>query len=181
MLNFKSQVTQKVLDYYFINQNKAHHINELAKLLDIDPGNLFRKLKELEILGVLSSVSRGNQKVFTLNKKFPLLNEYQKIYENTWGLPVVLKKELQKIIGLQEAYIFGSYVKGNFQEHSDIDLLLVGDYDHGAIFKVTSPLEKKLGREINVIDFSSAEFAAKKKTKDEFVTQVLKGKIIKLV
>lgn len=181
MLKLKSQIAQRVLGYYFTNPDKTHYINELAKILDLDPGNLFRKLKELEGDGLLASSSRGNQKLFSLNKKFPLLSEYRKIYETNWGLPATLKKDFENITGLQEAYIFGSYARGKMQEHSDIDVLLVGNHDHGAVFKITSSLEEKLGREINVVDYSPEEFAKKKKLKDDFILQVLKDKLIRVV
>jgi predicted transcriptional regulator with HTH domain len=48
MLGFRSKITIKVLNYYFLNPQKSHYANELARLLDVYPANLFRKLKELE-------------------------------------------------------------------------------------------------------------------------------------
>lgn len=181
MLNFKSKVTVKILGYYFINPDRRHYINELAKIIAVDPGNLFRKLKELEAEGLLLSETVGNQNFFYLNKKWPLLKEYKNIFQLKFGLPEILKEKLKKVEGLKEAYIFGSYVKGNFQESSDVDILLVGEHDHGAIFKIINPLEKMLGREINVIDYSIKEFKEKQKKNDDFITQVLNGKIIKLI
>lgn len=181
MLNLKSKITIKILAYYFMNNKKSHYINELAKIIDVDPGNLFRKLKELEGDGLLISESRGNQKYFELNHKYPFLAEYKKLYESTYGFPETLKAKIKKLAGLNEAYIFGSFAKGNFTEQSDIDLLLVGDHKHGDVFDIIHPLEKTLGREINVIDFSVKEFIEKKKNNDDFIAEVLNGKIIKLI
>lgn len=181
MVNFKSQITIKILGYYFLNPDRRHYINELSKILVVDPGNLFRKLRELEKEGLLSSDVVGNQKYFSLNKKWPLLEEYKSIFKLKFGLPELLKEKLKKVEGLKAAYIFGSYVKGNFEDESDIDVLLVGDHDHSAVFRVISPLEKMLGREINVIDYSTKEFTAKQKNNSEFVSQVLNDQVIKLI
>ena len=41
MLNFKSKITIEILSYYFINPDRKHYINELAKIINADPGNLF--------------------------------------------------------------------------------------------------------------------------------------------
>jgi len=181
MLNFKSKVTIKILGYYFINPNRKHYINELAKIIAVDPGNLFRKLRELEDEGLLLSETVGNQRFFYLNVKWPLLKEYKNIFQLKFGLPEMLKEKLKKVEGLKEAYIFGSYAKGNFEESSDIDVLLVGDNDHGEVFRIFNPIEKMLGREINVVDYSVKEFAEKLKNGDDFITQVLSGKVIKLI
>ncbi len=167
--------------YYFINTERKHYINELAKIIDVDPGNLFRKLKELEAEGLLLSEMIGNQNFFYLNKKWPLLKEYKNIFQLKFGLPEMLKEKLKTLQGLKKAYIFGSYAKGNFQENSDIDILLVGSYEHGAIFKIINPLEKILGREINVVDYSLKEFIKKQKAGDDFISQVLDDKVIKLI
>jgi len=181
MLNLKSKVTVKILGYFFLNSKRRHYVNELAKVLDVDPGNLFRKLKELEAGGLLKSEAVGNQRFYSLNLDWPLLKEYQRLYQNQYGLPEMLKEKFSKIPGLKEAYIFGSYALGGFSDESDIDIMVVGEHDHGALFKVTSPLEKRLGREINLIDFSSQEFAERKKSGDDFVEHVFSGKVIKLI
>jgi len=68
MIGFRSKITIKVLNYYFLNPKKSHYVNELARILDVDPANLFRKLIELEREGVLVSEMRGNQRYFSLNK-----------------------------------------------------------------------------------------------------------------
>ena len=150
MISLRSKITSKILGYYFINKNESHYVNELAKILVVDPGNLFRKLKELEKEGLFFSEMRGNQRYFGLNKKYPLLSEYKNIYESKFGLPEILGVELKKVAGLQEAYIFGSYAKGDFSSDSDIDLLLVGSHDYSKISGIVAPLERRFRREINI-------------------------------
>ncbi|PIU01988.1 hypothetical protein COT68_00300 [bacterium (Candidatus Torokbacteria) CG09_land_8_20_14_0_10_42_11] len=180
MFNLKSQITNKVLGYFFINPHKKHYINELANLLCVDPGNLFRKLKELEIEGVLLSEAAGNQKYFFLNKNYPLLKELRKVYEAKHGLAVIFQKKLKKLSGLKEAYIFGSYAKGDLSPQSDIDLLLIGEHSSLVAKKNILPLQKTLKREINIIDLTPAEFHKREKQKDEFLQNIFKKPIIKI-
>jgi len=181
MINIKSQITLKILDYYFINPEKSHYINELAKILEIDPGNLFRKLKELENDGLFLSELRGNQRYYSLNKKYPLLSEYKKIYNSQFGFPKILREKLKTVKGLKEAYIFGSFAKGNFSEESDIDLLLVGSHDYNSTGLMINKLEKKIKREINVIDYSEKEYEDRKKRGDDFLKNIFSDKIIKII
>ena len=63
MFNFKSKIAEKLLGYYFVNADAGHYINELARMLSLDPGNLDRKLKELEKEGILISRPIGNQSI----------------------------------------------------------------------------------------------------------------------
>ena len=52
MIPLRSKVSRKILSYYFLNPSKRHYINELARLLELDPKNLHSKLVEFERLGI---------------------------------------------------------------------------------------------------------------------------------
>jgi len=55
------------------------HVRGLAKLIKEDPGNIQRELRRLEKAGFLVSEKRGNTKVFSTNKSFPIFKELQAI------------------------------------------------------------------------------------------------------
>lgn len=181
MINFNSNITKKVLGYYFINPKARLYIRELAKLLKLDPGNLSKKMAELRNDGIFLVENEGKNLYFKLNEKFPLLNEYKNIYEAKFGVVESIKKALDNIGKIKEAYIFGSYAKGNFEEGSDIDLLVIGDNEHSDLFKAISSLEKLWHREISIVDFSQKEFSLKLKNKDPFLQNIFSGKTIKII
>jgi len=181
MFEFRSKITIKVLRYFLLNQKRRHYVNELADLLGVNPGNLFRKLKELENEGVLVSEMQGNQRYFNLNKKHPLLRELEHFFRAKYGIEESLKEKLSKLKGLREAYIFGSYAKDSLQQESDIDLLLVGEHSSLEAKRLILPLMKEIQREINIVDFSSAEFKKKKKAGDEFLKNIFSQKKIKII
>ncbi|MDD5750661.1 MAG: nucleotidyltransferase domain-containing protein, partial [Candidatus Pacebacteria bacterium] len=137
MINFESKITNKVLGYYFSHSHKRHYINELSSLLELDAGNLFRKLKEFEAEGILKSEMMGNQRYFFLNEKYPLLKELKKTYEVKYGIIPFLEKKLSHFRRhspeLKEAYIFGSFARKRLGPESDIDLLLVGEHSSLAL------------------------------------------------
>lgn len=180
MRQFKSQVEIKVLGYYFLNPQAKHYINELADLLQVDPGNLYRKLKELEREGVLISEKSGNQKYYFLNKKYPLLRELKKTYEAKFGIENLLKNKLSSLKGLQEAYVFGSFAANKLQQESDIDVLLIGTHSSIAAKKLIVPLQNTIKREINIIDMTPDELKKRKKEKDRFIDDIFSKKMIRI-
>lgn len=180
MFQFRSIIAQKVLEYFLVNPNEAHYINELAHMLELDPGNLYRKLKEFEAEGIFISQVKGSQKYFSLNENYPLLPELKRSFEVKYGLVNQLKIRLDKIKGLSEAYIFGSYANKNFSEVSDIDLLLIGEHDGLAAKGLILPLQKYFGREINIIDIAPEEFRKRKKRQDPFLHNIFSRQNIKL-
>jgi predicted nucleotidyltransferase len=181
MINLNSKIVIKLLGYYFINIKASHYINELARLLKVDPGNLFKKLNELEREGLFSSEFRGKQKYYFLNPKYPLFSEVKKMFNANFGLEERLTKSLKQIKGLKSAMIFGSYAKGHFGKDSDIDLLVIGDHSSIEVQRIISELQSQIKREINVVDFTEKEYKKRLKIKDEFINHIFKNKFIKLI
>ncbi len=181
MLKLQSKIEIKVLGYFIINPHAQKYINDLAKILELDPANLHKKLKAMESEGILSSEMDGKQKYYHLNKDYPLLKEVIKIYKAKYGLEIVLAQKLKNLKGLKEAYIFGSYAENNLEEGSDIDLLLIGKHSSLEAIKRIHKLQNILEREINIVDLTEKEFEKKKKEKNEFIANIFNGAVIKII
>lgn len=179
MWRLSSKTTVRLLNYFFLHEDESLYFNEIVRRLDEDKRNLARKVKELELLGLLSVESKGNLKIYSLNKKFPLYNEYKKIILKTAGIENELKKSLSKVDGIKEAFIFGSYAEGKMDRLSDIDVMVIGDQNTIDLHKALGHIQKIMDREINVINMSQREFHAKQK--DPFISKVVRGKRIVLI
>jgi len=180
MISFKSKITVKVLGYFFLNPESRRYINDLADLLAIDPGNLSRKLIELEKEGIMASDRQGNQRYYFLNKTYHLLREVKKMFDVDFGLPRIIEKNLGKLKGLNRAYIYGSWAKNAMNRESDIDLLLVGSHSSLEAKRRLLILQKEIGREISVVDMSQKEFEQAKAKGDPFIKNIFSDRIIEL-
>ena len=181
MISLRSKVAIKLLDYYFLNPEAQVYINELARILELDPKNTETKLKEFEKEGLFKSEFRGKQRYFFLVKDNPVLEHYRQIFLKTHGIEKRLKDMIGNIKGLKEAYLFGSYASNKMDSSSDIDLLAIGTHSILELQRVIAKLQKDTGREFNVTNLSMKEFEAKKKNKDPFIDSIFKTKIIRLV
>jgi len=181
MFEIRSKVAEKLLGYYSLNPTARHYINELARILQVDPANLDKQLKKLETEGLFISQIQGNLRYFALNKKYPLLDEFKKTYTFKYGVERKISQALRNLEGLEAGYIFGSYAKNNFGTQSDIDILLIGDHSSLEAKRKLAKLESEFSRELNVIDMTQQELSKRKKQKDEFVENLFKNKMIKII
>jgi predicted nucleotidyltransferase len=181
MISLRSQITKTLLNYFFINPASRVYVNELYRNLKIDKRNLVRKLKELEKEGILKSETSGNLKLYSVNRNYPLYREYRKIVLKTIGFEDKLKKILEKIEGVKEAYIYGSYAKDKMAIHSDVDLLIVGNHNLVLLQGELNRLQKEIKREINVVNIDEREFKKRIKNKDPFISEILKEKHIRII
>ena len=180
MISLRSEITKKLLNYFFLNPQESLYVNELSRKLALDKRNLVKKLKELENETILKSEKRGNLRFYSINRDYPLYNEYNKIILKTVGFESELRKILEGEKGIKEAYIYGSYAQNTMDAHSDIDLLIVGDYDILKLQRKLSKLQKKIDREINTVNMDESEFKKRRKNKDPFISEIFKKQYIKV-
>lgn len=181
MFNLRSVTKNKLLNYFFLNEKGQVYINELARRIEADPKNVHRILLQLEEQGVLTSEFKGKERYFFCNTKNPLYQGYKNIFLKTAGIEDLLKREVKRIVGVKEAYIFGSYAAGKYGLQGDIDILLIGRQDSLAAQRVLYKIQKEIGREINVMNLEPEEFQKKRSIGDQFVKTVFAGKVIRIL
>jgi len=180
MLSLRSKVTQRVLNYFFLNPGESLHINDLSRRLGLDKRNLVKKLRELEQIGLLKSETKANLRLFSLDRKFPLYSEYRKIVLKTVGIEERLRQIIKAMPDVKEAYIYGSYARDKMDAHSDLDLLIIGGHEIRALQKEINLLQREINREINSVNMSEEEFQRKKESSDAFLSGIFEKKLIKL-
>lgn len=177
----KSRLRKGLLNLYFANPNKKFYLRELERILDFSVANIRRELIKLKKIGLFRIENRGNLTYYYLNKSFPLFQELKSIISKTSGAPRILKESLKKVKGIECAFIYGSFAKGEEKEASDIDLFIIGKVDEGKLIDEANKLEKKLQREINFTLYEKGDFEQKKKEANPFILEVIKERKIFLI
>ncbi len=179
MLNLRSKISQRILDYFLLQDGPESYVNDLARTLGVETGNLTRRLITLEKEGILKSRWQGKQRYYSLDRAFPLLKAYKNIVSKTIGLEQLLKDSLSKVPGIKTAVIYGSYAQNKMDSYSDIDLLVVGKHNTVLLQRAVSGIQKNVRREINVVSMSLEEYH--QKSKDPFLQSIKKKKTIKIL
>jgi len=178
---FGSRIRAKILGWLFTHPDESFFVRQMAMILGEDPTNVSREMAKLEELGVLRSKRNGNLKHFQADQQCPFFEELKGLVLKTTGVAGRIRLSLNKLAGIEFAFIYGSYAKGEEKADSDVDLLIIGDADMDRLDSNLGKLEKMLGREINYVFYSMKEFRAKRKAKDGFLADVLTGKKIMLI
>ena len=178
---FGSRIRAKILGWLFTHPEESFFVRQIALILKEDPTNVSREMAKLEELGILRSKRNGNLKHFQANQECPFFEELKGLVLKTTGVAGRIRASLDKLAGIEYAFIYGSYAKGEEKADSDVDLLIIGDVDMDRLDSNLGKLEKMLGREINYVLYNMEEFKSKRKAKDGFLMNVLRGKKIMVV
>jgi predicted nucleotidyltransferase len=149
---FGSRIRAKLLGWFFTHTGVSFFVRQLASILKEDPSNLSREMASLERLGILKSTRQGNLKHFQANPGCPFFAEMKGLVLKTNGVAGQIKKAMDSLAGIEFAFIYGSFARGEEQTDSDVDLFIVGNMDMDLLDTSIGDLEKSLGRSINYVN-----------------------------
>ena len=159
----KTRVT--LLSKLMMDPHRRYYIRELSKLLNIPYSMLYREVKNLVSLGIITVENKGKISLLSVNTDLPYFEELRGLMIKTVGLGDMIRDALSGFVGIRYALIYGSFASGEETERSDVDLLAVGDIDEEDLLMSMSGVEKSVDREVNYILWSEDEFL--KRVKEE--------------
>ncbi len=166
------QVRAEVLRLLFADPAAELHLRELTRRSGLTLGTLQTELAKLLAADLVTSSRDGNRRYYRANAAHPLFPDLQQLVLKTSGLREVVAEALRGVKNIEVAFVFGSLATGPGKAASDIDLLVIGDAGLRTLAPRLRPAAERLGREINTVTMSAAEFAKGRK-KNPFLVDVL--------
>lgn len=169
---FSSETRINVLSHFLLHTGESFYLSQLEKMIMIPVGQLGRELRNLEKIRLLTSRIEGNQKRYSINLKFPLYEELRSIFLKIAGAGDIMRESLSGLKGVELAFIYASFAKGEEHPGSDIDVMVVGDVTDKEVSRTISGAEKRLKRTVNYSLYERKEIKARLKKKDNFILTV---------
>lgn len=175
LLDFKIDI----INYCIRDLNNGYYASKIAKDLNLNQKSVSNYLNELEKENIFYSISEGRNKIFYFNfKNKSILFEFLLSFFSIKKINFLKKhfkiKEILEKLNLENSLIFGSFAKSLEKENSDLDILVIGNYDSVLIKKISDLYEI----EINVKSFSKSNFIKLLKQKDIFIKEIVKDNVI---
>ena len=171
---FRKFVGYKILEYFLLNPTKKTYLNELAKTLEISPRSVKIYCDIFEKDDLIKREIIGNLHLFSTNNENFKIREFKRAFFINLLGELDIQKVSDECVSIA---IYGSHASGNYDEKSDIDLLIIGDEKHinkSLIVKIMNAIDKEI--QLNVISLITWE--KMKKENDAFARSVIKNHVL---
>ena len=171
MIQIYQKITQfKVLRLFLENPHTTYYLRETARILNMDPMTVKRSLDMLVKDKFLIKFEEKNRILYQANLENPSLR-YLKI---SYNLSILEEKKLvdfilSKMESVTSIMLFGSFAKGENDEKSDIDIVVISQSKD----KPTSEVSKLLNRDVNLLSFRPSQWSTQSKTNRAFYLDVI--------
>ena len=156
---FKSPEQERLLGELFVFADGPVSLSELSARAGTSLGGTHKEVERLESAGLVRSTTRGRNRLIEADPSSPIYRELQGLLRKTLGPEPLLRSALADIDGIEEAFIYGSWADPSRPSPADIDVLVVGDTDVGAVYDSAMDVERVVGRPVNLTIRSPAEWA----------------------
>lgn len=170
----------KALRCLYEQPTRAFGTRELAALAGIDPSNASRWLHRWSKVGLVERRTERGVPVFQASRDPSLAPLAQLLQQDTRTRQVLSRKVEKLDDAIEAAAIFGSAARGESDEASDVDLLLLADLPQlkaQALFKAAG---RELGRPVNVLVYSPSAWRKAIAMEDAFVLEILNSPMVPL-
>jgi predicted transcriptional regulator len=167
---FGSKTRVKLLALFLLNPERAFFVREITRRLNKRINSVRRELQILSAIGFLKKKTEGRKTYYQANKKFIFFEELQAMVEKSGSTEDKISDDIKKLGEVVYA-AWSGFFTGN--EHTNVDLIMVGNVKKDKVTKFVNKLEKETGKEINYTVLTSQEFIYRKKCKDKFLTSIL--------
>ena len=178
---FSSRVRAKVLAALFLSPGIERNAWELAHSLQENYSAVWKELNRLEGLGILASEQKGNAKAYQVDPACPVAPELRSLVLKTEGIGAAIRQKLLERDTVKEAFIYGSYVAGEADQQSDIDLMIIGEVNLEDLAPIITAAEQELNRPVNYVIYSQQEWNDKLANQEPFAMNVNQSPKIMLV
>ncbi|MCF8241912.1 MAG: nucleotidyltransferase domain-containing protein [Melioribacteraceae bacterium] len=161
---------------------------EVARISGMAPKNSINTLTHLEDLGLVNRIRGGREHLFSLNRKNYLIqNSILPLLQSEDDFEQSLKKEIKSVLKgkVVSSIIFGSVVRKEETEESDLDLCLIYDTSKNLkkleeiINNLSTKVYQKYGVSLSPLYISKKDFIAKARKGQSPVKQIIKeGELI---
>lgn len=170
-----SRVRVKILQLFFLSPGKIFHVREIVRRTNEEINAVRRELAHLEKSGIMTKERRANRLFYALRRDYPLYFDLLELVVKATGMGGDLIKNRAKLGKVRYVMISGKFARSLPRSTNDVDLLVVGKVVLPELSQIVRQEEVRREREINYTVMSEEEFEFRKRRRDPFVLDILRG------
>jgi predicted nucleotidyltransferase len=149
-----SPALARLVLHFALHGHEPHHVRGLQRRSGLSMSSLNRELRRLEGRGLLERVEDGGRTLYRA-AEHPAWKTLRQLVRDFADPAEVVYEAISGIKGIDAAFVFGSFARGDAGEHSDVDVLVVGDLaSDGALGRQAAEASVLLGRPVEIRSYT---------------------------
>ena len=150
-----SPALARLVLHFALHGDESHHVRGLQRRIGLSMSSLNRELRRLESRGLVERVDEGGRALYRAVENHPAWKTLRQLVRDFADPAEVVEEAISGIDGIDAAFVFGSFARGDAGEHSDVDVLVIGDVEgDAALGRKAAEASVLLGRPVEVRSYT---------------------------
>jgi predicted nucleotidyltransferase len=113
--------------YFTLHGDEPVHVRALQRQTGLSMSSLHRELQRLERRGLVERVEEGGRVLYRAKETHPGWKGLRQLIRDFAHPAEVVEEAIAGVDGVEAAFVFGSFARGDAREDSDVDVLVVAE------------------------------------------------------
>lgn len=146
-----SPALARLVLHFALHGDEPHHVRGLQRRSRLSMSSLNRELRRLESRGLVERIDDGGRALYRAAESHPAWKTLRQLVRDFADPAEVVQEAISGIEGIDAAFVFGSFARGDAGKHSDVDVLVVGQVEaDAALGRKSAEASLLLGRPVEV-------------------------------
>jgi predicted nucleotidyltransferase len=118
----------RLLLHFALHGDQAAHVRALQRRTGLSMSSLTRELRRLETRGLVVRVEEGSRVLYRAVAENPGWKALRQLIRDFADPAEVVEEAIAGVEGVEAAFVYGSFARGDARDDSDVDVLVVGDH-----------------------------------------------------
>jgi predicted nucleotidyltransferase len=122
-----SPALARLVLHFALHGNEPQHVRALQRRTGLAMSSLNRELLRLEKRGLVTRSQERGRVLYRADEAHPAWSTLRRLIRDFADPAEVVEEAIAGIVGIEAAFVFGSFARGDARDDSDVDVLVVGD------------------------------------------------------
>lgn len=141
--------------YFALHGDEPAHVRALHRHSGLSMSSLHRELQRLESRGLVERVEEGGRVIYRVTETHDGWKGLRQMIRDFAHPAEVVEEAFAGVDGIEAAFVFGSFARGDARADSDVDVLVVADAaTQGRLGREAAGASVLLGRPVEVRSYT---------------------------
>ncbi len=165
----------RLLLHFALHGERPQHVRALQRRTGLSPSSLLHELQRLERRGLLERRAAGRRVEYGVVHGHAGWGAFREMIREFADPAEVVAEAIAPVEGVEAAFVFGSFARGDSRDDSDVDVLVVCSIPEASLGREAAEASVLLGRPVEIRRYTPKKLMRQIESGNAVLGRILSG------